>query len=170
MVAFVSERAIDGIADKSLTGQDNVLKEWELAVDKLDANSKYIVPVLVGEYVDIDIGSAGGSSSSGKALKKFNAFGGLRGKPWPAQHSTTCATRTVKDTMGKFFAIQVLVLARVVLVRVVEVKSKSGGTIQIFFYVYVCSVYAYMYVYASKFVCIDVYIYTTKFVRYKSAK
>jgi hypothetical protein len=96
IVALVSEKALDGIADKALTRPDNVLMEWELAVDKLEAgDSEYIVPLLVGEYID---------SGHGRALKKFSAFGGLPNKPWPDAYSTTCKTRTIKQTMAKFFA------------------------------------------------------------------
>jgi hypothetical protein len=73
--------------------------EWELAVDKLEAGeSDFIVPVLVGEYISLADGS--------KALKKFGAFGGVAGKPWPDEFSTTCKTRTIKQTMQKLFKIQ----------------------------------------------------------------
>jgi hypothetical protein len=99
VIALISEKALDGFCDKALTGQDNVLMEWELAVDKLEAGeSDYIVPVLVGEYISLADGS--------KELKKFGAFGGVAGKPWPDEFSMTCKTRTIKQTMQKLFKIQ----------------------------------------------------------------
>ena len=78
------------------------MKEYELAVDKLEEDPKYIVPVLVGEYV-----SAGGED----VLKKFNGFGGLKAKSGnirkcPDEYSTTCKSRTIKQTMEKLFSIQ----------------------------------------------------------------
>jgi hypothetical protein len=99
VITLISEKALGGFCDKALTGQDNVLMEWELAVDKLEAGeSEYIVPVLVGEYISLADGS--------KALKKFGAFCGVAGKPWPDKLSTTCKTRTIKQTMQKLFQIQ----------------------------------------------------------------
>jgi hypothetical protein len=100
VVALISEKALEGVTDRALQHQDNVLKEWELAVDKLEqGKADYIVPVLVGEYVDV-------ASGAGKALKKFASFGGVGGCPWPDEYSTTCKTRTVKQTMQKLFSIQ----------------------------------------------------------------
>jgi hypothetical protein len=101
-VALISEKGLDGIIDNAATSQDNVLKEYELAVDKLEVDSKYIVPVLVGEYVRVD---------GADMLKKFNGFCGLKGKDgelrkWPDKYSTTCKTRTIKQTMEKLFSIQ----------------------------------------------------------------
>jgi hypothetical protein len=103
-VALISEKGLDGIIDNAATSQDNVLKEYELAVDKLGEDSKYIVPVLVGEYVSVD---------GTEMLKKFSAFGGLKGKgkggefrTWPDEYSMTCKTRTIKQTMEKLFSIQ----------------------------------------------------------------
>jgi hypothetical protein len=44
-------------------------------------------------------------------LKKYNAFGGLKTKDgklrkWPDEYSTTCKTRTIKQTMETLFSIQ----------------------------------------------------------------
>jgi hypothetical protein len=47
------------------------LKEYELAVDKLEEGPKCIVPVLVGGYVSAD---------GAEMLKKISGFGGLKGK------------------------------------------------------------------------------------------
>jgi hypothetical protein len=99
VAAFVSEQALQGIAGRPLTSQGDALGERALAAGKLEANSRYIAPVLVGEYVDL-----GGGGQ--QALKEFNAFGGLQGKPWPPEHSAACASRTTRGTMGKLFAIQ----------------------------------------------------------------
>jgi hypothetical protein len=103
-LALISEKGLDGIIDNAATSQDNVLKEYELAVDRLQEDSTYIVPVLVGEYVSVD---------GAEMLKKFSAFGGLKGKGkggefrrWPDEYSTTCKTRTIKQTMEKLFSIQ----------------------------------------------------------------
>jgi hypothetical protein len=101
-VALISENGLDGIIENAATTQDNVLKEYELAVDELEDDPKYIVPVLVGKYVRVD---------GAEMLKKFNGFGGLMGKDgefrkWPSEFSTTCKTRTIKQTMEKLFSIQ----------------------------------------------------------------
>ena len=78
-----------------------MLLEWENAVDRLSSNSKYIVPVLLGRYVEVGTG--------GQALQKFNAFGGLADKAWPEMTSVTCGSRTIKETMAQLFSIQVTV-------------------------------------------------------------
>ena len=75
-----------------------MLKEWELAVDRLALEPTYIVPVLVGEYTE--------TAEYGKIYQKFGAFAGLPGKPWPDKYSTTCRTRTIKQTMEKLFSVQ----------------------------------------------------------------
>jgi serine/threonine protein kinase len=99
VVALISEKTLKGIADKACTQPDNVLKEWEAAVDKFELDSKYIVPVLIGEYVKV-------ADSNGEALKRFGSFGGIPGKPWPDSCSTTCKDRTIKQLMAKLFSIQ----------------------------------------------------------------
>ena len=103
VVAFVSEQAVMGIADGTAAQQpDNVLKEWELAVDKLTTGQRtYIVPVLLGRYVSV--------AKGGEALQKFGAFGEFNSNSWPAAHSTTCRTRTICDTMQQLFSVQVCV-------------------------------------------------------------
>jgi serine/threonine protein kinase len=98
MIIMISEKALEGMADKALAVQDNQLKEIELAVDKMvDGASKYVLPLLIGEYRDLD---------AVRVLKKFSSFGGLPDKPWPEQFSTTCQTRTIKQTMDALFAVQ----------------------------------------------------------------
>jgi hypothetical protein len=95
IVVVASESSLQGMASSALAKkQDNLLKEWELAVDKLSSDSKCIVPVLVGVY------------KHGGGLFKFDAFGGLDDQPWPAECSASCGTRTIKDTMEKLFSIQ----------------------------------------------------------------
>jgi hypothetical protein len=94
VVVLISEKSLEGIADNALAHQDNVLKEIELAVDQLESDSSYVLPLLVGEYKDATL------------LKKFSAFGGLSGRPWPDEFSTTCSTRTINQTMSALFSVQ----------------------------------------------------------------
>jgi tetratricopeptide (TPR) repeat protein len=97
VVTILSEKSLEGIADKALKQQDNVLKEIELAVDQLAGNSSYVLPLLIGEYKEVD---------GVRLLKKFSAFGGLTGIQWPEKHSTTCSRRTIKETMDILFSVQ----------------------------------------------------------------
>jgi hypothetical protein len=97
VVTVLSEKSLGGIADKALTQQDNVLKEIELAVDQLAGNSSYVLPLLIGEYKEVD---------GARLLKKFAAFSGLSGMPWPEKNSTTCSRRTIKETMDILFSVQ----------------------------------------------------------------
>jgi energy-coupling factor transporter ATP-binding protein EcfA2 len=104
ILLLISEKALEGIIDNAPTQADNVLKEYELAVDKFEAGDKtLIIPVLLGEYITA---STGDDYPSSTALKKFGAFAGLPKKPWPECHSTTCKTRTIKQTMDKIFSVQ----------------------------------------------------------------
>ena len=96
-LAVISEKTLEGIAEADKK-QDNVLKEWEIAIDRLEqGETTFIIPLLVGEYLEVDGNSL---------LKKFNAFGGLPGKPWPDTYSTTNKKRTIKQTMQALFAVQ----------------------------------------------------------------
>jgi guanylate kinase len=104
ILLLISEKALEGISDKASTQADNVLKEYELAVDKFEAGDKsLIIPLLLGEYI---IAPSSGDYPSSSALKKFQAFTGLPQKPWPECYSTTCKTRTIKQTMETIFSIQ----------------------------------------------------------------
>ena len=64
----------------------------------LDVDSTAIVPVLIGEYSEV--------AGLGRVYKRFDAFGGLDGEPWPDAYSTTCRSRTIKETMNKLFEVQ----------------------------------------------------------------
>ena len=95
---LVSNKAVENIVTggKAVVRQDNLLKEWELAVDKLARDPLHIVPVLIGEHVE----------DSGRRLyEQFGAYGGLPNQPWPDAHSVTCKTRTIKQTMSALFKI-----------------------------------------------------------------
>ena len=86
---LVSNKAVENIVTVggAVARQDNMLKEWELAVDKLARDPLHIVPVLIGEHVEV----------SGRRLyEQFGAYGGLPNQPWPDTHSVTCKTRTIK--------------------------------------------------------------------------
>ena len=114
---LVSNKAVENIVTggKAVARQDNLLKEWELAVDKLARDPLHIVPVLIGEYVQAGMGMGIGArrGSSPQLYQKFSAFGGLpartldfgQDRGWPDAHSVTCKTRTIKQTMSALFKI-----------------------------------------------------------------
>ena len=96
-LAVISEKTLEGITEAGKK-QDNVLKEWEIAIDRVEqGETTFIIPLLVGQYLEVDGNSL---------LKKFNAFSGLPGKPWPDTYSTTNKKRTIKQTMQALFAVQ----------------------------------------------------------------
>ena len=106
IITLISEK---GVArwNSSFNWKDNLLMEWELAVDRLDVDPKCIVPVFVGQYVVARRSST--SEASGfterQTLMKFQAFDGPSpDERWPDSRSLTCSARTIGDTMHQLFA------------------------------------------------------------------
>ena len=94
IMTLVSREAIASIKTLARGRQDNVLLEYELAIDNWETDDTFIVPVFVGEYI---------SSGGQRALAKFSDFDV---SAYPDFHSPTCSHRTIRETMGKLFQIQ----------------------------------------------------------------
>jgi len=91
ILMLISEDGIKGIegADK---WQDNVLLEYEYALEKHEKGTAIMLPLVVGKYVD------------GGLYKPFGAFGVTQ---YPdAKHFSAKSTRNIRETMEQLFKIQ----------------------------------------------------------------
>mmetsp|Transcript_36785 Transcript_36785/g.57522 ORF Transcript_36785/g.57522 Transcript_36785/m.57522 type:complete len:271 (+) Transcript_36785:1-813(+) len=91
MLALISREAVSKIKSLQEGKQDNVLLEYELAVDRLEKDPHFILPIHVGEY------------TTPATLTKFKDFNPHN---YPNHKSGSCQHRTIRETMSRLFAIQ----------------------------------------------------------------
>jgi len=96
---LLSRRGLEHIKNYTSGQADNMLMEFETAVDILSVEPEFVIPLCVGEYVPV----SDGASSTTRALVKFRDFDASN---YPNVTSTTCGSRTVRETMQKIFFIQ----------------------------------------------------------------
>jgi len=91
ILLLISEDGIKGI-EGAHTYQDNVLLEYEYALDKHEKGTAVLLPLVVGKNVD------------GGLYKAFSAFGVSQYSE--AKHASPKSTKSVRETMEKLFKIQ----------------------------------------------------------------
>lgn len=100
VVALLSADTLDGMVSNVQTGrQDNVLLEYELALEETEQNPGFLLLVLVGGARKTE---DGGHELYSKTKEEWVR---VDSEAFPEVYSVTCGKRTVKETFNKLFSL-----------------------------------------------------------------
>jgi len=91
IVPLISKAGLEGIRNLQAGGKDNVLYEYEMALEQMESRGLRIIPLHVAEI---------------KADGSIVPFGDFNPTLYPDHQSKTCTTRTVRETMQMMFKLQ----------------------------------------------------------------
>jgi len=95
-VPLLSRQSLNPIKSLNSDAMDNMLMEIETAVDMMDTNPGFVIPLCIGEYIRVE-------EDSRLALLKFGEFDASQ---FPNVTSSTCSNRTIRQTIERLFSIQ----------------------------------------------------------------